>query len=78
MLDDPLPQWDRKVMVNLARLHTTGYSAEASVLLWSIKFKLESTKPEEEGTEIGLQETAAGYEMGSNEQSSRAHQCWVD
>lgn len=49
MLDDALPQWVRK-----ARFHTTGYSAEASVLLWCIKFKLESTEPEEKGTGVGL------------------------
>lgn len=38
----------------LARFHTTGCSAEASVLLWSVKFELESTEPEEEGIGIGL------------------------
>lgn len=47
-------QWERKAMVSLARFHTTGSSAEASVLLWSIKFELESTEPEEEGIGLGL------------------------
>lgn len=38
----------------LAKFHTTGCSTEASVLLWSIKFELESAEPKEEGIGIGL------------------------
>lgn len=30
MLDDPVPQWERKAMVSSARFHTSGCSAEAS------------------------------------------------
>lgn len=53
-LEGPLPQWERKSTADSARLHATGCSAEASALLLSIKFKLETTKPEEGGIGIGL------------------------